>query len=537
MLCLLVLAFTGTCLGAALAPDPVQLDNATVYGLTNNSVTSFLGIPYASPPVRFRPPQILGPYEGSINATAYGPSCPQQKSLLSSSDDVAAVQKSSPALNAAATAVQDEDCLTINVYRPSFVGADYELPVIAWIYGGAFEFGDTEQYDAQSVRIVQRSVALGYPVILVSMNYRVSAFGFLPGKEVYDAGVGNLGLLDQRLALQWINKYIGAFGGNSSKVMLWGESAGSISVAMQLIAYGGNSTDLFHAAFMQSGAVVPVGSLDKGQVYYDFLVNETGCTNSNDTLDCLREVPYKVLKDAVDKTPNVFSYQSLVLAYLPRRDDSFLLDDPQKLAQDGRFANVPTVSGNCDDEGTVFSFFQLNITTDAQFRDYVSQIWLPQVPAAELAPLWSYYPSDPRQGSPFDTGLLNAITPQFKRNAAFQGDAVFQAPRRLFLQNLSKKQKAWFYLSKRAKNSLFVGSYHGSDLVTEEHFIDDYVINFAVNHNPNTGNGIPWPEYTIESPQAYTFPPTRNDPPVVALDDYRKDAFAYLTNISLKYPI
>ena len=89
----------------------------------------------------------------------------------------------------------------------------------------------------------------------------------------------------------------------------WGQSAGAISVAMQMLAYGGTTSVLFHSAFMMSGAVIPVGNITAGQKYYDFLVRETGCSNSVDTLSCLRQIPISTLKSAVDKTPNIVSYQ------------------------------------------------------------------------------------------------------------------------------------------------------------------------------------------------------------------------------------
>jgi acetylcholinesterase len=84
------------------------------------------------------------------------------------------------------------------------------------------------------------------------------------------------------------------------------------------------------------------------------------------------------------------------------------------------------------------------LSTDAQFREYVKTYFLPRAPDSELAPLWSAYPDDPRAGSPFDTGILWGFR-QYKRIAAFQGDSVFQAPRRFFLQERSGKQKAWSY--------------------------------------------------------------------------------------------
>lgn len=84
------------------------------------------------------------------------------------------------------------------------------------------------------------------------------------------------------------------------------------------------------------------------------------------------------------------------------------------------------------------------LSNEAQFREYVKTYFLPKAPDSELAPLWSAYPNDPRVGSPFDTGLLWGFR-QYKRMAAFQGDSVFQAPRRFFLQEVSGKQKTWSY--------------------------------------------------------------------------------------------
>jgi len=84
-------------------------------------------------------------------------------------------------------------------------------------------------------------------------------------------------------------------------------------------------------------------------------------------------------------------------------------------------------------------------STDADFHEYISTVWVPAANDSALEPLWTYYPSDPSDGSPFDTADFNVITPQYKRVAAFQGDVVFQAPRRFLLENLSGKQKMWSY--------------------------------------------------------------------------------------------
>ncbi|KAJ2921564.1 hypothetical protein H1R20_g10371, partial [Candolleomyces eurysporus] len=342
---------------------------------------------------------------------------------------------------------QSEDCLTLNVIRPSNYSSypNGSLPVLVWIYGGGFESGSTVGYDNLTTTVVQRSVELEKPVVVVSMNYRVNAFGFLASQEVSNEGVANIGLQDQRAALRWIKHYIGAFGGNSSQITIWGQSAGAISVALQMLAYDGNNEDLFHGAFMQSGAPIPVGNLTEGQKYYDQLVNGTNCGSSNNTLDCLRSTSLSTLSDAINQTPGLWSYQSLVLAWTPRADGTFLSDNPQRMVQDGKVSNVPMVSGNCADEGTLFAQSSLNVTSDEDFEDYIKTIWLPNASDEELAPLFEQYPSERSAGSPFNTSVANAVTSQYKRIAAFQGDVVFQAPRRFFLQYRADQQPTWSY--------------------------------------------------------------------------------------------
>ncbi|KAI0060458.1 carotenoid ester lipase precursor [Artomyces pyxidatus] len=534
----------GRCVGASpsargFAPT-VKLDNGTFTGVASGSVNKFLGIPFAQPPVgdlRFRLPQANKPYTGVQTATAFGPSCPQQSFTLPIPGVLA-----QEAVDFLVNSIYDivipdsEDCLTINVVAPATASPASKLPVVAWIFGGGFEIGSTSTYDGGI--IVERSIQLGEPVVYVSMNYRLSAFGFLASQEVKEAGVGNLGLQDQRQALRWIQKYIGAFGGDPTKVTIWGESAGAISVAMHLLTNGGNTEGLFRAGFMQSGSPIPVGDISGGQPYYDALVRGTGCSGSSDTLQCLRDAPYASLKSAMDDTPGIFAYQSLVLAWLPRADGVFLTAPPQQLVLQGSVANVPIISGDCDDEGTLFSLSTLNVTTDQQLQDYLSQIYLPNATTAEIEHLLELYPEDITEGSPFDTGILNALTPQFKRLAALQGDVVFQAPRRFFLQQRSGKQNIWSFLSKRLKDIPGLGSFHGSDILNAygDEDMADYIIRFAANLDPNGNTNINWPKYTTGSPNLLTFLDGLI-PQTITQDTYREDGFNYLTQLSLAQPI
>ncbi|KAF7299717.1 Carboxylic ester hydrolase [Mycena chlorophos] len=519
----------------------VTLDKGVFTGTVGSSNTqSFLGIPFAQPPVgqlRFQLPVANSPYSGSYSVTSFGPGCPQQEIVLPDLSGLVAEVVDYITDSIFDTIFpSDEDCLTINVIKPKTATSTSKLPVVAWIFGGGFELGSPEMYDGTV--IVERSISLGEPVVYVSMNYRLSAFGFLASKEVRAAGVGNLGLQDQRQALRWIQKYIGAFGGDPTKVTIWGESAGAISVASHMITNGGNTEGLFRAAFMESGSPVPTGPLENGQKYYDAIVEQVGCSSASDTLACLRTVPYASLKAAQDASPFLFAYQSLNLAWLPREDGVFFTQNPQQLVQAGQVAKVPFITGDCDDEGTLFSLSTLNITTDAEFAQWVETVWVPGITSQQVSTFLSLYTDDITAGSPFDMGILDALTPQFKRVAAFQGDGVFQAPRRFFQQAVSGKQNQWAFLSKRLKDVPYLGSFHTSDILNVyfDGELTDYLINFANTLNPN-GNTVPeWPGYTTATPNMMTFLDGLF-PTEITQDTYRAEGIAYLTELTLQYPI
>jgi carboxylesterase type B len=531
---------------AAAAPSAaptVVLDSGTFTGTIDGSTQKFLGIPFAQPPVgdlRYQLPQTIPAYNGSYDATNFGLSCGQQAIDLPILSGLVA-EAADYVVNSIFGQVfpDSEDCLTLNVVKPASATSSSNLPVLVWIFGGGFELGGPSMYDGGV--IVSRSIALGSPVIYVSMNYRLTGFGFLASEEVKAAGVGNLGLQDQREAFRWVQKYISQFGGDPTKVTIWGESAGAISAALHMVSNGGNTEGLFRAAFMESGAPIPVGDITNGQKYYDSIVADTGCSGAADTLACLRTVPYATLKSAINQTPGIFAYQSLNLAWLPRTDGVFLTDNPQTLVQQGQVANIPYITGNCDDEGTLFSLSTLNITTDAEVLNYIKTDFFPGITDAQLNQLATLYPSDITQGSPFDTGILNAITPQFKRIAAFQGDGVFQAPRRWLLQNtVPTNPNVWSYVSKRLKLLPVLGSVHASDIlnVYGGGEMEDYLIRFAATLNPNSQSllSFQWPRYDLSSRQLLTFLDGLI-PLEITADTYRQDAMNLLTNITLTNPV
>ncbi|MDI2127057.1 carboxylesterase/lipase family protein [Yinghuangia seranimata] len=208
-----------------------------VAGTTDPNGQCFKGVPYAAPPVgadRFRPPRAPEPWTGPRDATAYGPAAAQPV------DHLLVAMFGQPVFPV------DEDCLTLNVWTPDTEG---RRPVMVWLHGGGFMTGSGRDPVFDGSRLTARG-----DVVVVTVNYRLGAFGFLHVAELLGAeyaGAGNLGLLDQAAALAWVRDNIAAFGGDPGNVTVFGQSAGAMSVAalMAMPAAAG----LFHKAVIQSG--------------------------------------------------------------------------------------------------------------------------------------------------------------------------------------------------------------------------------------------------------------------------------------------
>jgi len=524
----------------------VHLDDGLFVGIRKGNIDKFLGIPFAFPPTgerRLRRPEPTKPYAGLHYVQEYGKSCPQQAINFPDGLSPRLTKDLNSVLNRFLDGLTPsaEDCLTINVVKPSSATSGSNLPVLVYIFGGGFVIGSSSTFLYDGGNVVPRSIDLDQPVVFVSMNYRLSAFGFLPGKEIKDAKVGNLGIQDQRLALKWVQTYIKEFGGDPTKVTIWGESAGAISVSLHMVLNNGNNEGLFRAAVMQSGSPGPFGDIEHGQVFYDFMVKETGCQGASDTLACLRKVPYDTYKRATDAAPGIVGYRGIALPWWPRVDGDFVTENPQYSVLRGHVANVPMITGDCDDEATLFTITLLNITTTEELRGWLKTYLVPNAKESQVTGLLEQYPDDQRAGSPFDTGLRNALTPQFKRIAALQGDWIFQAPRRFFLKNRAHKQNSWGFVSKRFKELPFLGSAHGTDLLNSfgnGGELKDYIIRFANKLDPNgkKGLGVPWPQWNRDKPKAVIFQDDILFPVIVEDDNARSMPKDYISNMSLLYP-
>jgi carboxylesterase type B len=524
-----------------VAPSP----QATVAGKSVLNVETFNGIPYAQPPVgqlRLKPPQPIASAIGNVDGTASPRGCPQFFFSVDQTQfptNVLGSLLNTPLFQAVANT--GEDCLTINVQRPAGTKANAKLPVLFWIFGGGFELGATSMYDGTG--LVADSVAQGKPIVFVAVNYRVGGFGFMPGKEILADGSSNLGLLDQRLGLQWVADNVAAFGGDPDKVTIWGESAGAISVMDQMLLYDGDNTykgkALFRGGIMNSGSIVPAQPVDSGkaQAIYDRVVEAAGCSSSTDTLGCLRTTPYTKFLQACNTVPGLLSYFTVNLSYLPRPDGKTITASPEVLVASGKYAKVPFIVGDQEDEGTLFGLFTTNLTTRAEVSEYFSSIFFTEATTAQIDTLVGSYQNTIEDGSPFRTGLLNNISPQFKRISAIVGDITFTLTRRVFLEVASAVNPgvpSWSYLATYNYGTPILGTFHGSDILqvfygvlpnNAAKTIRGYYFSFVHNLDPNEGNNFSeWPQWST-SKKLLNFGANSND----LLDDtFRSDTSEWL---------
>ena len=530
---------------AATPAVTIAYPEATIVGSTGGSVETFNDVPFAAPPtgpLRLKPPKPLDSPLGTVDAKSLIPkSCPQQYFSIDQGDfpgDALGELLNHPFVQKVTRA--SEDCLYLNVQRPEGTKAGDKLPVLFWIYGGGFQLGSTQLYNGAG--LVKESVRQGKPIVFVAVNYRVSGFGFMPGAEILADGSANLGLLDQRLGLKWVADNIEAFGGDPEKVTIWGESAGAISVASQMIMYDGDHTykdkPLFRGAIMNSGSGIPTDPVDcpKGQTVYDGVVRHAGCDTSPDTLECLRGLDYDTMLDAVNSQPSLLSYHSVALSYLPRPDGVVLTESPDILLKKGKYARVPFIIGDQEDEGTLFALMQPNITTKAQISDYLSDLFFHNAEKSTLDNLVATYQTITTDGSPFRTGILNNWYPQFKRIAALLGDLTFTITRRVVLEiigEVSPEVPSWSYLATYNYGTPIMGTFHGSDILQVFHgiwpnyaarTIRGYYFNFVYNLDPNDGKLPTWPQWK-EKRQLAEFQVNRVK---LMIDDFRADTFEFL---------
>lgn len=383
-------------------------------------VLAFRGIRYGAAPVgelRFAAPAPAPSWSGTLELTdAFGSACPQAES---------------PFGEASIT----EDCLYLNVYRPTEPG-DY--PVMVWIHGGAFIYGSGGPSYEPS-RLVQEGV------VVVTLNYRLGALGFLPHTALGDT---NFGLQDQQLALKWVRDNIAAFDGDPHNVTIFGESAGGHSVLSQLASPG--AAGLFHKAIVQSGSYngdqVP---LVFGQALFgEPVVSETECAGvGNDALlECLRELPVTELLAA----PGAAG----VSTFIPVTSPGTSLPAPINvaLASGQNLNEVPVLMGSNLNEGTLFSLLELAppeddptflpfVVSDAHYQAAVAELLAEDMRGLDAAAIADYY-LDQQPAAPVPQ--LEAVR-RFNAYSAIGTDWRFTCPNNRQWELLSDRVDTWGY--------------------------------------------------------------------------------------------
>ncbi|KAF7291408.1 Carboxylic ester hydrolase [Mycena indigotica] len=485
----------------------LQLGRTTLTGLDIPTFGQelFGGIPFAEPPLaekRFLPPILKTTLsEKTFDASKFGPACLQAGT---------------------AQGAMSEDCLTINVLRPAGTPSHARLPVMFWTYGGGFQEGQSSIYNGSA--IVAQSVLRGTPVIYVNFNYRLGPLGFPQGHEADTRGALNLGMKDQLAALEWVQANIGTFGGDKSKVMVFGESAGAIMTA--LLFLNSPITRLARAAIFESGSpsTSALFTPERREIsWQNFVGGVPSCaalTKSRSTFSCLRKASSNEILAGFNA--------SIALA-----DEEFpwdpVLDGPTGLIPDlpsvlfkrGHFAKLPFMAGTNLDEGTIFT--PTNLLSPEELQAEISSLFTPSAAPAVLnssiAKVLELYPDNPSLGSPFGTGNQTfGLSPQFKRAAAIIGDVDFLAPRRQWVAAAASHEVPTFvyhFTEPQPEDPPSFGVPHGSEIlwvygapadpaptaVALSRIMTDYWISFATSLTPNDGLGVPKPAWTQWTPK------------------------------------
>ena len=292
------------------------------------------GVPYVAPPLgelRFRRPQPHSGWSGVRDASSHGAKCLQFNTLSGELEG-------------------EEDCLFLNVYTARLPSPRevVRLPVLVWLHGGAFIFGDGD-----ASPLFGPEYFMDQQVVLVTINNRLGPFGFLTTGD--EAAPGNYGLHDQVLALEWVRDNIAAFGGDPDAVTLFGESAGAAGVGLHVLSP--RSRGLFSRAISQSGSSFCnfAASGEKQGEAARRHAELLGCGggSSKEIVDCLRDKPATEVMTTVTKIDSDLVV-GLPIIYKPRVDveseTPFLSEDPHVALQEGRFNRVPWLHGMTHDE-------------------------------------------------------------------------------------------------------------------------------------------------------------------------------------------
>ncbi|KAG9498475.1 hypothetical protein J7337_009280 [Fusarium musae] len=407
------------------------LDSGPIFGLTTtlpaaSPVNKFLGIPYAAKPERFSRATKPEPWTRLLNATVFGPSCRQLfvqsgGSVYNSwneANDVELTPEIDLLKGLFNTASREsEDCLFINAFAPA--DPHPSRAVLLFISGGGWQQGNGE--------IDLSGFAAYEDIVVFTFNYRTNEI--------------NLGIHDQQLALEWVQRNARAFGGDPDKVTIWGESAGAMSVDLHVDRHASP----FRAAVMFSGqmAVGYLGSTARHHdtSYWDNLTTAVGCQGP-DQLQCMRDVPADDLVNAMSTAGS---------AFLPITDNVTILSGRAERWMSGDVARVPVLMGTVAEEGR--GLINRNISLETFFGAYLSEPLVNKTQQTQI--LEAYHP----------------IKTDFDTAAAIYTDFVWQCPQAILANISASVNPTWrFYFNASVTSLLddkysWLGKFHGSDVL------------------------------------------------------------------------
>jgi para-nitrobenzyl esterase len=472
------------------APTVVTTALGPVQGVFSEGVLSFEGIPYAAPPVgdlRWRPPQPASPWTQPLDAASFGQECVQLNYDGTPSD--AGV----------------EDCLTLNVWTPTTTPSEL-MPVMVYIHGGYFVGGSASVLWHGELLYDGSYLAATGPAVVVTLQYRLGALGFLSEPALANPGdpSANYGLLDQIAALEWVRSNAAAFGGDASRLTIFGQSAGGLSVCALLaspLAVG-----LFSGAIIQSGGclVLPATTATAQAEAYE---QELGCADAGDLAACMRAVP---AAEAAATLPGVGAPP---LDWQPTVDGTVLLDQPFNVISGNDYHAVPVIIGNTSNEmSSQIAYYPLpydpasgELEYEADLQQLFPNTW-PQVEAE--------YPL-----SSFSSGATEAVITVLT-------DSLYVCPGRQIARALAAQAApTWRYIFEHGFEQADFpatdpdpltpyGAYHLIDVPYVFHDVNpvgftwaadeltlsvqtaNYFLGFAATGNPaGASSPYPWPQY------------------------------------------
>ncbi|XP_048211369.1 pyrethroid hydrolase Ces2e-like [Perognathus longimembris pacificus] len=458
---------------------------------TNVGVHTFLGIPFAKPPVgplRFAPPEPPESWSGVRDGTSHPAMCLQNAGVMNTMLLVI-LKLDIPPFSTS------EDCLYLNIYSPASAHEGSNLPVMVWIHGGGLTSGMAAMFDGSVLAATE-------DVVVVAIQYRLGVPGFFSTGDQH--ATGNWGFLDQVAALRWVQQNIAHFGGNPNLVTIFGESAGGMSVSLHVLSPV--SQGLFHGAVMQSGVALAPGLIPSSlEEIVKMVANKSACeqVDSEALVHCLRD---KSEEEMLAITESITGFAAVV-------DGAFLPRHPKELLTSGDFHPVPSIIGvNNDEYGWLLPMVRLSSnslginrkTLPAVMKNAVGLMNLP----AECADLLM----EEYMGETEDPQTLQA---QFQE---MMGDFMFVMPALQVAHFQRSHASVYFYEFQhphglvqslklphvRADHGdeidfVFGSSSCGSspDFSEEEELLSrrmmKYWANFARNGNPNSEDLLHWP--------------------------------------------